>query len=475
MGWYPSGTYQQVLGGSTGGAAPTATAPGNLNNIIPVDTNGGLFIGANRKTWFDSFHAMSGKQYTPLRKALNAAGKYFSSARAYKSTIGADTTYLACRQNFTILTTDGYWNNWNGTDDAESNYTNISGDEENGAQITGPGNDPYTYEREPPYWYNNVGDYADGTTLADIAMHYWKTDLRTSDGGHPGSADNKVPKSGSNPAFWQHMVTFGVGLGVRGKLTDAEVTTAMTGATGGYWPAPVHAENANENPENVDDLRHAALNGHGSFVNANDSTQFATGIKDALGRISERRGSASNVLANSTSISTESFIYQATYTAGAWRGELLAYPISTDGLSDADWLAGELMAAYDDRKIFTASAVTTGSTFPSTTQATALGTAATSLSATLTGTELANYLKGDDTKEQRKTNGVLRNRAVAGPVANTFLPRPLGDIVDSSPFYVGDNQTVFVGANDGMLHAFDASNSDANAEKTSGGGTERFA
>jgi type IV pilus assembly protein PilY1 len=479
MGLYPSGNYQQVAGGTTGGAAPAAGAPGNLNNIIPVDTNGGLFIEANRKTWFDRFHAMTGKQYTPLRKALDAAGKYFTSARAYKSTVGTDTTYLACRQNFTILTTDGYWNNWSGDDDPDSNYSDakISGDEEDGLVIKGPGKDDFQYEAAAPYWYDVAGsDRSDTTTLADIAMHYWKTDLRTSDGGHAGSADNKVPTSGSNPAFWQHMVTFGVGLGVRGKLTDAEVAKAVGNLPGGYWPAPVHAENATENPENVDDLRHAAVNGRGSFINANDSTEFASGIKDALGRISERRGSASNVLANSTSISTESFIYQATYTAGAWRGELLAYPISaTEGLGEADWYAGELMAAWDSRKIFTASAVNTGSTFPSTTQETSLGTAATLLDASLTGTDLANYLKGDGRKEQRNTDGVLRNRAVPGPTANTFLPRVLGDIVDSSPFYVGDTKTVFVGANDGMLHAFDASNSDANADHTSGGGTERFA
>jgi len=485
MGLYPSGSNQQVLGGSTGGAAPTSTNAGNLSDIIPVDTNGGLFIGANRQNWFDTFHGMSGKNYTPLRKALNAAGKYYSTARAYKSTIGTDTTYLACRQNFTILTTDGYWNNFNGTDDPDSNYsgTNISGDEENGTQITGPNNDPYTYERAAPYWYNIAGsDKDDTTTLADIAMHYWKTDLRTTDGTHPGSSDNKVPTSTSNPAFWQHMVTFGVGLGVRGKLTDTQAALAVAGtgtsANGGFWPAPVHATNGNENPENVDDLRHAALNGRGSFINANDSTQFANGIRDALGRIGERRGSASNVLANSTSISTESFVYQATYTAGAWRGELIAYPITSSlGLGNAQWYAGEHIRAWDHatspRKVITASSSTAGSTFPSSAQLTALGTAATSLSATLTGTQLANYLKGDATREKRN-GGVLRDRAVlSGPTV--YVPRVLGDIVDSSPFYVADNQTVFVGANDGMLHAFDASNTNANADNTSGGGTERFA
>jgi len=468
MGLYPTGGNAQVFKGS-------------MANILPVASNGGLFVGANRKDWFDHLHGMAGKQYTPLRKALSAAGKYFATSKAYESTVSGTTTYLACRQNFTILTTDGYWNNFNGSDDPDSDYagTLISGDEEDGATITGPNNQSYKYEKQAPYWYNiNGSDRADDTTLADIAMHYWKTDLRTTDvSGYPGSAENRVPYSTANPAFWQHMVTFGVGLGVRGQLTAAQMANAVAGtgtlANGGFWPAPVHATGGSENPQNVDDLRHAALNARGSYVNANDSTQFARGITDALTRIGERRGSASNVLANSTSISTESFIFQATYMAGSWRGELLAYPISSAGLGAPQWRASEHIAAWGSRKIFTVDG-TTGSTFPSSTQLTALGTAATTLNAALTGTELANYLKGDGSKEKRNTGGYLRDRTMRN-AADQVIPALLGDIVDSSPFYVADNQTVFVGANDGMLHAIDASNTTANGTNTTGAATERFA
>jgi type IV pilus assembly protein PilY1 len=484
MGLYPYDDRQQVIGGSTSGNEPTTTDPGNMTDIIPVDTNGGLFIGDNRKNWFNYLHRMKGQFSTPLRQALNAAGTYFSTSRAYRSTVGGTTTYLACRQNFAILTTDGYWNNYGG-EDPDDRYTGdkISGDEEAGKKITSPTDpDGYTYARQAPYWYNIAGsDKDDTTTLADVAMHYWKTDLRTTDvSGYAGSSDNVVPFTlSTNPAFWQHMVTFGVGLGVNGKLTDAQVADAVAGsgtlANGGFWPKPVHATDASENKANVDDLRHAALNGHGSFVNANDSVEFAAGIGNALNRIGERRGSASNVLANSTSISTESFVYQATYTAGSWRGELLAYPISDAGLGTPQWSASEHIRAWNTRNIFTVGATTGGSTFPNATQLTALGTAATSLGLT-TGTQLADYLKGDRSLE-KDNGGVLRDRFVLG-AGNVHLPRLLGDIVDSSPFYAVDSQTVFVGANDGMLHAIDATNTDANSTddppNTTGGGTERF-
>src|SRR5690348_18469876 len=52
---------------------------------------------------------------------------------------------------------------------------------------------------------------------------------------------------------------------------------------------------------------------------------------------------------------------------------------------------------------------------------------------------------GDPSLEKRNGN-TLRNRT------DTVL----GDIVDSSPAYSTDSKSLFVGANDGMLHAFDS-------------------
>jgi type IV pilus assembly protein PilY1 len=480
MGLYPDGADAQISGGS-------------MADIIPVDNDGGLFVGANRKNWFDTLHGIEDVKSTPLRQALNAAGQYFATAKAYRSTVDGETTYLACRQNFTILTTDGYWNNMDGVD-PDSDYTHISGDEEQGFTIPGPDGEPIknkdgttflTYRRAAPYWYN-IPAAEDDTSLADIAMHYWKTDLRTTDvSGYEGSAANQVPVSDDNPAYWQHMVTFGVGLGVQGKLTDEQVAHAVAGTgtsvNGGYWPKPTHDTTGGRFPENVDDLRHAALNGRGAYVNANNAAQFASGIKDALNRISDRRGSASNVLANSTSISADSFVYQATYTAGAWRGELLAYPVSSNGLDEPDWLASQNIRAWNSRNIFTVGTSSAGSTFPNSTQLGELAAPAAALGLP-NAAALVDYLKGDASREKRDTGGgTLRARQMPNPEQDTDddtddskIAALMGDIVNSSPFYVADNQTVFVGANDGMLHAIDASNTDANAEKTSGGGTERF-
>ncbi|MDP3857784.1 MAG: hypothetical protein Q8Q73_08500, partial [Stagnimonas sp.] len=58
------------------------------------------------------------------------------------------------------------------------------------------------------YTFTAAAPYADSVsnTLADTAMYYWLSDLRP-------SLDNKVPTSTEDPAFWQHMTTFTLGLG----------------------------------------------------------------------------------------------------------------------------------------------------------------------------------------------------------------------------------------------------------------------
>ncbi len=111
--------------------------------------------------------------------------------------------------------------------------------------------------RSTSYTYAATTPFTDGNsnTLADVAMHYWKRDLRTDLG-------NRVPTSEVNPAFWQHMVTYGVGLGVAGTV---DPTTALSAITANppaniTWPDPTAT-----NAAKIDDLLHAGVNGHGGF------------------------------------------------------------------------------------------------------------------------------------------------------------------------------------------------------------------
>ncbi|WP_228064433.1 PilC/PilY family type IV pilus protein [Novilysobacter avium] len=391
------------------------------NNGLFVDPNGPAGNNNNRTQWFNRLHNAVGQSGTPLHGALRDAGEYFSSNAAngpYGPESGSDQ--LACRQNFSILTTDGYWNNF-------SNYGSGvkvgNSDGTAGQKISGPKNDDYTYAPAAPF-KDELSD-----TLADIAMYYWKTDL--------SSLTNIVPTSVGNPAFWQHMVTFGISIGLRGTLDPDNDLPALKGGTL-QWPNPLPTENATR----IDDLWHASVNGHGTFLSASNPNEFATGLKAALATITERVGSFSNVTANSTTLDADTAVFQASYVSGVWTGELLSYPITQTGVSvTPSWRASAGIPS-SGRKIFTFDG-SSGVNFPTTNQTQLLARTGAS-NYPVTGSDNADYIAGARTLEIEK-GGSLRSRN-----------HVLGDIVSSSPAYSEETNTVFVGANDGMLHAFSA-------------------
>lgn len=392
---------------------------------IPVnDGNDGRFVdtvvGGNtvvtRSNWYNKLHGIIGYNGTPLHGALQNAGQYFSSSSS-SGPYGPQSTQYSCRQNFSILTTDGYWNNF-------SNYSNVNEqDNNNGPTITRPVGDPYTYTPSAPF------QSADSNTLADVAMYYWKRDLRT-------DLTNNVPTTTQNPAFWQHMVTFGISIGLSGTTGWQSVEEVPSNAT---WPNP----NDGENGDRIDDLLHAAVNGHGTFIAASNPSEFNEGLQEALAAIQQRTSSSSNVAANSVSLGTDAQVFNASYVSGVWTGNLTARAVTrTGGAGAIQWNAS--VPAVASRDVFTSNGVA-GQNFPTATQEAALVRTGGPVNYPATGAQNAAYLKGDSSREER-LGGNLRNRPTT----------VLGDIVGSSPAYVKETNTLYVGANDGMLHAFDA-------------------
>ncbi|MFC3550103.1 pilus assembly protein [Lysobacter cavernae] len=414
----------------------------NLEFPIPVGTENGVFSGTNRTNWFTKLFEVEGGGRTPLIPALTSAGEYFKltgNDGPYGGRLSADNKQLQCRQNFAILTTDGYWNEGS---TAIGNVDNTEGVD----VLNSKGETKKTYTPELPYkdsWSN---------TLADVAMQYWKNDLR-------GDMANIVPASAANPAFWQHMVTFGVSIGLKGTLDPVKDMAGLRDGTKS-WPSPFTDSNgdgrADEGPWRIDDLLHAAVNGRGSFVAASNPEAFKRSLQEALATITNLTYSRSNVSANSTALREGTHVYQASYVGGSWTGGLKAYPVREvirNGKKEEEISPTPTWSAtvkYSGRKV-----LTEGGNFPS---------AAAKATLDAVDVDIVDYLKGDQSKELSKANGKFRNRSSL-----------LGDIVYSSPAFVeGDvpitadqpdvDDTVYVGANDGMLHAFNADD-----------GTERFA
>jgi type IV pilus assembly protein PilY1 len=425
------------------------------------------FEGSDREDWFESLYEhpipTSG---TPLRTSLQDAGEYFSrasnsSSSPWDSTPGVNDTLeeYACRQSYTILMSDGYWNGDSpgvGNVDGTEN-TSTTPEAYESTSTVNPFDHPFTDT------HNN--------TLADVALKYWYDDLRT-------DLEDKVPTNPQDAAYWQHMVTFTVGLGVFGSIDPVADWDDLKDGTLA-WPQP------NTNPGKIDDMFHAAVNGRGGFFSASNPTEFATALNESLTNIVSRNSSASAVATNSTRISSDTLIYQGRFNSGNWTGQLYAFPISSDGSIGSEvWEASTLIPSETAVGSRTRNIVTyDGSTGVDFEYDNLNGTQKAALDADILGVtdslgaDRVDYLRGI-TAEEGNNGGPFRNRVSL-----------LGDIVNSDPFYVATadfgyynlsensgnegldyrvfredadylsrTPMLYVGANDGMLHALNADN-----------------
>ncbi len=418
------------------------------------------FSGTNRQNFFSDLYTYSiGTAGTPLRRALDDVGKYFERTDdqgPWGATPGtAGGTQLSCRQNYNILMTDGYWNGDAApTPAARENVDNTAGN----TIIGTDSGQPATFTYSPAHPYSD----SHSSTLADAAMYYWNRDLRT-------DLTNNVPVGNVNKAFWQHMVTFTVGLGVTGTLNPA---TALPGLTSGAtaWPAPVSNSTTGVN---IDDLWHAAVNSRGNFFSASDPETFANALSKSLREIEERSASSSSVATSTTQLKSSSKYFQSLSTSSEWGGTVVSRLVSdnSDQWDAATQLNTQVSASSDTRKIITSRGTRDGVAFLyanlSTTQQAALDLNSSNVVDTR-GVDRVGYLRGHSQHE--------------GSSPDQFRPRPkrkLGDIVNSNPWYTGEPAAgysdvdyagyssfrstyldripvVYVGANDGMLHGFNA-------------------
>lgn len=506
--------------------------------IVPVASRSlkfDTFNTSHKALWYSKFFSTPSSNWTPLRGAISTAGRIYAN----KATVGGtftDPIEYECQQNFTLLTTDGYWN----TNAETSSFGPFKVDAN-----TGVGNMDGSGTPRPMY---EGGVTASSNSLADVAKYYFDTDLRTTAlnncTGALGASVCQSPTS-SNVNVKQSMVTMTLGLGVDGTL--AYTTDYKTAATGDYfdiknatknWPAPV-----GESPAAIDDLWHAAVNGGGTYFSAKNPTELINQLKEALASIEVKLGAASAAATSTLNpVPGDNFAYLASYTSGHWSGNLekrsidlvtgavsltadkcvedvvpttscLApstieadgsggYNCVTAGVTDPANCSGTL--DLTDCKVPVAAScfgvlknqVTAGtrvikmsngsglvdfsygsftpvqkSTFNSAFLAANL-TQSPSLTveqqANVTPDNLVNYLRGQTEFDENSPD----------PLKRVFRKHyaVLGDVVDSKPAFIGDPtfsytdpgytefkatqlglaKTVFVGSNDGMLHAFNA-------------------
>jgi type IV pilus assembly protein PilY1 len=440
----------------------------NETNILPVESMNTSERTGAKAALLDAIYATNSFGGTPLRRSLRDAGRYFEceandifDSPSSSSAGNARCPVLPapdgnCQQHFTLLITDGTWNGsstFTGNSDGDNN-TNFDGGAFAGSNFT---------------------------TLADVAMLYYERDLHT-------DLENEVPttardralaaddafENANNELMHQHMTTYTVGFGVSGLVEEDPVNYA----TGFNWGNPFSSTE-----RKTDDVRHAAYNGRGEYLDASNAGLLADKLVEAFDEFSQGSGAASAVSFNSQEIQEDTLIFRAFYNTKINTGDLIAQSFTDDGLLDEPvWSSAE---ALDSQPADTRQIITYDDT---------LGSGIPFRPATLNAEQKAVFISDPSASEAQKNAEVTQrvnylrgDSANERPVGN-FRERPalegrLGDIVHSTPVFIGGpNRTgrdgapfpqtnlysafrnantdrrdvIYVSSNDGMLHGFDA-------------------
>ncbi|WP_298927607.1 PilC/PilY family type IV pilus protein [uncultured Ramlibacter sp.] len=432
--------------------------------------------GGTKDSFYTWLYGLDFDSGTPNLVAVDRVGKYFSRtdsdgpwatvpnpASTGISTVSspsgpgkneAITSHAGCRRSFSMLITDGFWN---------GDVPTTAGNADNTAFtiMPRPSGEAFVYKPEGPY--------SDGAsnTLADIAMHYWGRDLRT-------DLSDRVPRidtgSISNPSIWQNMSFYAVTLGLDGTLPRTTTTLAELTAGRTLWPSPT-ANSAST----MDDTWHATINGRGEMIKANNANDLTNALNRMFTSIAGTPQTLSGVAVSTTFLKNGTRKYKPEYIPGTWSGRLSA--IELDEETGNDKSPSRVFWQVESGPAVNGEPVSLIPAPASRNIATWSGSVGTVFNAANTGldADLVNYVRGDPSKELRKTGGVYRSRDAK-----------LGDIINSSPVFILDNLdlsyekltpagsfgdyrrfynekkaragVLFVGANDGMLHAFPDSN-----------------
>ena len=431
-------TYSEVLSELSGIRVGLVTLHNNAGANTAIDLMNDDPTTGHKRTLLQQLYHASSQGNTPLRSALHRAGKYlacvsgnglFSTCPALSAAEGG-----ACQQNFLIAMTDGFY---------DSQFNSLG-------NTDGPGSGDTPWDG---------GAYADSyqDTLADIAMHYYERDL------HPHLEDHVPILPGVDEAKHQHMVTYGVAFGVSGSLADNPVNNTDPF----NWPNPQAG-----NEEKIDDLRHAAYNGRGEFISAEQPEDLVDALRAALQSIEERTSSAASVALNSGSHNADSHLYQARFQTGGWTGQLLALPLDEQGEVQT--------VSWDARDVLDTQHWDQGRTILTYHEGLKAGVAFrwNSLSAAM---QAFLHVDGNDVVDHQGQARLEFLRGRRDQEGNGFRVRQhlLGDLVHSDPVFVGKpafpnglgtdydqfrghyqnrQKMIYVGGNDGMLHGFSTTN-----------------
>ncbi|CAD7382992.1 pilus assembly protein [Xanthomonas arboricola] len=414
---------------------------------------------------------------TPNRSAVGFLGAQF------RRTDAGAPVQLSCQKNAGMLFTDGYTNS---NDDSTV-------DNEDGSLST-PFSDKYA------------------GTIADLASKYYEgsgVPLRT--GGTFAAGRVRAPDACATLATtspdWKrldcetdlHMNFYGITLGAQGRIYEVNAAaTADPYANPPVWdnlPNPSLTDDGTV----IDELWHATINSRGEFVNAKTPDEVTAAMRRILSSVASGASPAGSIALTGARIGSGSFtvvpFYEALNSGTDWYGKLTAQRVAAStasgDLAYTDiWEAGALIPQSTSRTIFYGTS-TGVAPFNSTNVkladlcsnvASGMSTCTDAVITTrlkVDATQAVDYLRGNQALETSSTTPLRKRTTRLGDIVNStpVIESPTDDFGYRSMYDAASNKfdpynyaaylkakaaggrsMVYVGANDGMLHGFNASN-----------------
>jgi len=407
----------------------------------------------------------------------------------------------------------------NHVDTSGADYVRIArGNNADNTSVTLPDGVQYDATSAQTQLYRDSWGATGLSTLSDLAFYYWSRDLQPGlTNNVRKSPKDQLPAENfgtaadpatlesywnprNNPATWQHMVNYTIGFNTAATWTGgptwegstfaglAPLIKAPPSPKTSNWPSPFcnaakddegnlacdgsGGYSERENERKIESW-HAALNSRGRFVPAPNATALVTAFQGILDDILNQTANPLVSIASSSSrLRADGFVYVAGFNSERWSGDLGAYTITagTNVVSTSStWTAASLLDAASfnvtNRLVLTHNG-TAGTALAWDNLSTPQQTLIRGGDSATVGQNRVNYLRGDRSQEVQFTGGSLRRRdSRLGDIVNSNIwqaSRPLRmsfEHAGHSAFrttYANRTTTLYVGANDGMLHAFNA-------------------
>jgi type IV pilus assembly protein PilY1 len=426
---------------------------------------------------------------------------------------------LSCRKAYNIFMTDGEWGHAWHKDELDTSGPDgtriVRGGNADGMATTLPDGTVYSIDASnmQTRLYRDTWGNTGLSTLSDLAFHYWSRDLQ------PGIPNKVVPSPKqqfpaqnfgtaaapatlepywnprNNPATWQHMVNYSIGfksaaswsgaptwqgdtftgLGslIRGDIdwVTPFCNASITGA--GTLPCDGGTNYVKRGEARKAELWHMALNSRGRFVPAPDAQSLVDAFQGILNEIiTDNLKGLVSIAVSSTRLRADGLAYLAGFDSAGWSGQLSAHRVDakTHAVSATPtWEASTSLDAPGlnlSQRLILSHSGAAGIPFLWSSLSTEQQSDLKGSDSDTVAQARLTYLRGDRSKEESQSGGTMRNRTsrlgdiVNSNIWNTGKPGRLGFEHGGHAAFRSQRatrpDTLYVGANDGMLHAFNA-------------------